>query len=81
MAKREGGWSQFNQGKLEQSFIIAATSMLFERFIRNVRGSNIVNKVWPLKKIKLLSSVYTEVKTLSLFVDNPESDNQIPDFK
>lgn len=55
--------------------------MLFERFIRNVRGSNIVNKVWPLKKIKLVSSVYTEVKTLSLFVDNPESDNQIPDFK
>lgn len=81
LAKTEGDWSQFNQGKLEQSFIIAATSMLFERFIRNVRGSNIANKVWPLKKIKLLSSVHTEVKRLSLFVDNPESDNQIPDFK
>ena len=49
---------QFSQKDVASNFDIAATRIHVERFIRRVRNWTILNKVWPLNQIDLLSSTW-----------------------
>eukprot|EP00794_Sanderia_malayensis_P008326 gene8326-9219_t len=49
---------QFLQKDVASNFDIAATRIHVERFIGRVRNWTILNKVWPLKQIDLLSSTW-----------------------
>ena len=44
LAKTEGGWSQFNQGKLEQSFIIAATLCFLKDLLEMLEAQTLLIK-------------------------------------
>lgn len=50
--------SQFSQREVQINFDIAATRIHVERFIGRVRDWTILNKVWPLNRMDLLSSTW-----------------------
>ena len=49
---------QFSQSETQRNFDIAATRIHVERFIGRVRDWKILNSVWPLNRIDLLSSTW-----------------------
>ena len=49
---------QFNQPDIKRNFDIAATRIHVERFIGRVRCWKILNQIWPLKQMDLLSSTW-----------------------
>ena len=49
---------QFNQSEVARNFDIAATRIHVERFIGRVRDWDILNKVWPLTRIDMLSPTW-----------------------
>ena len=50
--------SQFSEADVKRNFDIAATRIHVERFIGRVRDWKILNTVWPLIKMDLLSSTW-----------------------
>ena len=53
---RQKDSDQFSQKDVASNFDIATTRIHVERFIGRVRNWKILNKVWPLNKIDMLSS-------------------------
>ena len=49
---------QFSQGDIQQNFNIASTRIHVERFIGRVRNWRILNNIWPMNRIDLLSSTW-----------------------
>ena len=49
---------QFKQSDIQQNFDIASTRIHVERFIGRVRDWSILNNVWPLTRMDLLSSTW-----------------------
>ena len=49
---------QFSEAEIANNFDIAATRIHVERFIGRVRDWNILNNVWPIQKIDLLTSTW-----------------------
>ena len=49
---------QFTENEVKRNFDIAATRIHVERFIGRVRDWTILNKVWPMNQMDLLSSVW-----------------------
>ena len=49
---------QFKQNEVQQNFDIASTRIHVERFIGRVRDWRILNNVWPLNRMDLLSSTW-----------------------
>ena len=49
---------QFSQDDIQQNFNIASTRIHVERFIGRVRNWRILNNIWPMNRIDLLSSTW-----------------------
>ena len=49
---------QFSQQEVHRNFDIASTRIHVERFIARVRDWRILNKVWPMNQMDLLSPVW-----------------------
>ena len=49
---------QFSQADVKKRFDIAATRIHVERFIGRVRDWSILNNVWPLNRMDILSSTW-----------------------
>lgn len=54
--QKEG--SQFSEEEIQRNFDIAATRIHVERFIGRVRDWKILNNMWPLNRMDLLSSTW-----------------------
>ena len=49
---------QFSQADIQQNFDIASTRIHVERFIGRVRNWRILNNIWPMNRVDLLSSTW-----------------------
>ena len=52
---------QFNEADVQKNFDIASTRIHVERYIGRVRDWTILNKVWPLNRMDMLSSTWQTI--------------------
>ena len=53
--------NQFTQGEIHKNFDIAATRIHVERYIGRVRDWRILNNIWPLNRVDMLTSTWKMV--------------------